>query len=83
MTCFKKIDSSLLWFDILYLQIDVMDKELERATIVLTAMAVYFLWENRDRGISAFEMKQELGATTIAVCASKYALAGKKISELL
>ena len=83
LNCFRKIDAGILWFDILYLQIEVNDVELERATIILASMAIYFLWENKDRGISAFEMKCELGAANIAVCASRYAQAGKKIRELL
>ena len=84
LSWFKKVDPVVTWFDILYLQINTCNAELERATVILSAMSVYFLWRVRGRGgVSPNALKAKIGATTSALLSLKYENCGKILVGLL
>ena len=81
----KKLAPNALLFDVLYLNVALRPGSHEEAAIsILTAMAVHYIWINRDRGgISAWSLKSEVFAQTAILMNSKFSACAKVIHSII
>ena len=81
----KKLVPASTLFDVIYVNVALRPGSKEETAIsILTAMAVHYIWINRNRGgISAWSLKSEVFAHTSMLMNSKFSAYTKVIHSIL